>query len=62
MGAREIEDVDVVANAGAVGRFVVGAEDFDVRLLAERDFEDIRDEVRLDAVIFAEIVRCARRR
>ena len=51
---REIEDVDVVADARAVGRLVVGAVDFDVLLLPERDLQDVRDEVRLDAVIFAE--------
>ena len=44
---REIKDVDVIANAGAVRRLVVGAVDFDVILLAEGDFEDVRDEVRL---------------
>ncbi len=54
MGLREIEDVDVIADAGAVRRLVIGAEDRDMLLLAERDFQDVRNEVRFDAVILAE--------
>ena len=57
MGLGEIDDVDVVADAAAVGRRVVGAVDLDRLLLAEGDLEDIRDQVGLDAVVFAEIRR-----
>ena len=32
---RQIEDVNVIANAGAVGRFVIGPVNFDVRFLSQ---------------------------
>ena len=56
VGLCEVEDVDVVAYAGAIGRFVIGAVDFDMVFLAECDLEDIRDQVGLDAVVFAEFL------
>ena len=56
MGLCEVEDVDVVADTGAVGRGVVGSEDGDVRFLSERDFEHVWDEMGFDAVIFAEAI------
>ena len=55
MRAREIEDVNVIPDAGAIRSLVVGAVNFDVRFLAERDLEDVRDEMRLAAVIFAKL-------
>ena len=54
VGLGEVEDVDVVADAGAVGGGVIGAEDVHGILLAEGDFEDIGDEMGFDAMIFAE--------
>ena len=54
MGLGEVEDVDVVADAGAVWGGVIGAEDVNGILLAEGDFEDIGDEMGFDAMIFAE--------
>ncbi len=59
MGLCEVEDMDVVADTGAVGRGVVGSEDGDVRFLSERDFEHVWDEMGFDAVIFAEAFRGA---
>src|SRR4029434_2956549 len=50
----EIDDVDVIADARAVRRLIVGAVNLDVFLLAKRDLEDVGDEVRLNAMIFAE--------
>ena len=45
MCARDkIEDVNVIANAGAIRRLVIGAVNFDVRLLAERDLQHVRNE------------------
>ena len=58
VGLREVEDVDVVADAGAVGGLVVGAVDFDMILLAEGDFEDVGDQVGFDPVILAKFLRC----
>ena len=56
----QVVDVDVVADAGAVRRRVVGAEDLDVRPLPERHLEDERDQVRLRVVVLADA--CRRRR
>src|SRR5215813_9352513 len=53
MSAGEIADVDVVADAGTVGRVVVGAENGDVFALAASDLQDQGDEVRFRAMIFA---------
>ena len=53
---REIDDVDVIANAGAVGRRIIGAVNFALRRLAERDFEHVRDQMRFDAMMFAKFL------
>ena len=50
MGIGDVEDVDIVADAGTVGRRVIGAEDFEVRNDAESSVENFRDEVGLDAM------------
>ena len=54
MSISEIDDVDVVAQARAVRRRIVIAEDRDVIALAERDLENERDEVRLRIVILTD--------
>ena len=46
MRAREIADVDVVADAGAVRRRIVGAVDVDLGPLAERRFAGDLDQMR----------------
>ena len=56
---REIDDVDVVANAGAVRRFVIGAVHLDVLLLPKRDFEHVRNQVSLAAMILPVFFRGA---
>ena len=43
MRIRQIDDVDVIANAGAVGRIVIGPENFDMFLVSQRHFQNIRD-------------------
>src|SRR5262245_39786870 len=53
VGVGEVAGVDVVADAGAVGRRVVGAEDVDVGPLAQRYLEHKRDQVGLGAVVLA---------
>ena len=59
--ARQIQDVDVVANAGAVRSLVIRPINLHVRLLPKRDFQDIRNEMGLEPVIFAKIFRRAGR-
>ena len=46
MRADEIGHVDIVADAGAVRRRIVGAEHFEIRPLAERRFARDLDEMR----------------
>ena len=57
----EIDNVDVVANAGAVRRLIIGAVNFQVRFLTERDFEHVWNQMGLDPMIFAKIPRCTGR-
>jgi len=54
VGVGEVDDMDIIADAGAVGSRVVGAEDQDVFGLPEGDAEDVGNEVGFDAVMFAE--------
>ena len=51
---RQVDDVDVIADAGAVGRRIIRAENIALRFLAERDLKHVRNEMRLDAMMFAE--------
>src|SRR5580658_6775524 len=53
--------MDVIADASAVGRGIVGAKNVDVWGAAESDFENPGDEVRLRLVGFA-LVRTKRSR
>ena len=62
MGRAQIVDVDVVADAGAVGRGIIVAKNRDLRPLPERDGQDDRNQVRFGIVIFAQIARRAWRR
>src|SRR5258707_96493 len=45
VGIRDVEDVDVIANASAVGGGIVRAENIDVRQIAGGGVQDARDEV-----------------
>jgi len=53
VGIGDIEDVDVVADTGAVGGRVVRAEDFDVGNNALRGVENFWNEMGFDAMMFA---------
>jgi len=55
----QVDDVDVVADARAVGRGVVVAEDGDGRALAEGHLQDERDEVGFGVVVLAALGRAA---
>jgi len=59
--AAEVVDVDVVAEAGAVGCRVIGAENLQGRALAGGGVDGERDEMRLGIVIFADraVLGCA---
>ena len=57
---REVRDVDVVADARAVGCRIIGPVNLALSRLAERDLEDVGDEVRLEAMVFAEFFARAR--
>ena len=57
----EVQYVDVVAYARAIGRGVVGAKNIHRLALAESDLEDVGDEVRLDSVILSKCLRCPSR-
>ena len=61
MGVGEIQNVDVVPDAGAVRRLVVRPVDFDRLLLTQRDFEHIGNKMRFDPVVLAEFLRSAGR-
>src|ERR1035438_4785244 len=54
MRLRQVEDVDVIADAGAIGRGIIRAVNFAVRLLSEGHLEHVRDEMRLHAVMLPE--------
>src|SRR5882672_7160398 len=47
---RQVHDVNIVADAGAIGRRIVRPENLALRRLAERDLEHVRDQVRLDSM------------
>ena len=53
VGPAQVVDVDVVADAGPVGRLVVGSVDLDVGALAHRRLDGQRNQVRLRAMILA---------
>src|ERR1039458_5105668 len=46
----QVEDVNVIADAGAVGRGIIGAVNFAVRLLAEGHLQNVRGERGRDLV------------
>ncbi len=53
MGPREIVDVNVIADAGAVGSGVVVAEDGDGFLFPKRDLKNVGNQMRLGAMILS---------
>src|SRR5258706_225869 len=53
--AGEVADVNVIADAGAVGRGIVCAEDGNVLALSERYLQRERNQVRLRHMILAKI-------
>jgi hypothetical protein len=55
MGVRQIGNMDVIADAGAVVRRIILAEDFNMRAFPRRDIENQRDQVRFRIVILAQM-------
>ena len=59
VGVGDVEDVDVIADAGAVGSWVVRAEDFDVRNNACGGVKNFGNEMSFDAMVLAALDRGA---
>jgi len=59
VGICYIEDVDVIADAGAIGSRIIRAENFDVRNDAHGGLENARDEMGFDAMVLAALGGCA---
>lgn len=55
VGVGKVVDVDVVAEAGAVGRGIVRAEDLQLKIAGQRGLESERDEVRFRIVEFTDL-------
>src|SRR5689334_3643862 len=53
VGIGDIEDVDVIADAGSVWGGVIGAENINVRINAAGSVENTRNDVSLDAMMLA---------
>ena len=54
MGVRQVVDVDVVADAGAVRGVVIRSEDFDVFLFPGEREQDVGDKVGFRFVVFTD--------
>ncbi len=52
MGVGDVEDVNVIADAGAIGRGIVRAENFELRNEPEGGIQNFRNEMGFDAVAF----------
>src|SRR6266446_5929572 len=57
VGIRNVQDVDIITDASAVRGGIVRAENIDVRQIASGGVQDAGDEMRLDAMILAELLR-----
>ena len=53
VGRGQIVDVDVIANAGAVGGGIVVAENLDTLALSQRHLQHQRNQMRFRVVVFA---------
>src|SRR5205085_11152680 len=51
---RQIDDVNVIANAGAIGGRIIGAVEFALGGLAQRDLKDVGNQMRFGAVMLSE--------
>src|SRR5882724_9688397 len=59
VGIGNVKDVYVIADASAVGGGIVRAENIDVRQISGGGVQDARDEMRLDTMMLAELLRGA---
>src|SRR3954470_20443528 len=55
MSVRQIGNMDVIADAGAVVSRVILSKDLDIRALSRRDIENQRDQMRFRIVILAQM-------
>ena len=56
MRLRKIDNMDVVADTCSVGRLIIGAVNFKIRSLAQRDLQHGRNQMCLRPMIFAELL------
>src|SRR6266849_6674476 len=59
VGIRDVEDVDVIANASAVRGRIVRPENVDMSQIAGGGVQNARNEMRLDTMMFTELLRGA---
>src|SRR6267143_4812708 len=57
VGIRDVEDMDVIANASPVRGGIVRPENINVRQIAGGGVQNARDEMRLDTMMLAELLR-----
>ncbi len=55
VGVRQVNDMDIVSNASAIGRWVVIAEDPDLLALAQGDLKHQGNQMGFGSVVFAQI-------
>src|ERR1700676_330971 len=60
MGLRDVQYVNVVANAGAIGRRIIAAKNFDVRRSGVNGLQDAWNQVRFSTTGFSALARSAR--
>src|SRR5947207_6974446 len=61
VSAGKIDNVNVITDAGPIRCLIIGPENLDVWFLSERDLQNIRDQMRFDAMVFSEFRRSAGR-
>src|SRR4030095_9890128 len=53
----QIDNMDVIANAGAIRRFVIGPENLNMFFLSQCNLEHVWNQMRFAAVIFSKFFR-----
>ena len=61
MSAGKIDNVNVITDAGPIRCLIIGPKNLDVWFLSERNLQNIRDQMRFDAMVFSKFRRSAGR-
>src|SRR5947207_12711086 len=61
VSAGKIDNVNVITDAGPIRCLIIGPKNLDGWFLSERDLQNIRDQMRFDAMVFSKFRRSARR-